>query len=155
MDTMHTTIVEIDAVEPLRVVSDVVRPLVGVDASGAYEMFVVEGPTQMGPPPHKHPWAESYIVLQGELAILVGDDQWRNVGPAHAVHVPGNVLHTFRVVAEGTRFAVVTGAGAERFFREVDAEVPALPEGFPTLLEVAGRNGLEVPAEVLAALQGG
>ena len=34
-------------------------------------VFDTSGPAEAGPPPHRHPWEEIYVVLSGQLEVTV------------------------------------------------------------------------------------
>ena len=53
----------------LRIVGDTIRVLATLDdTSGKFEAFETTGPRGSGPPPHAHPWSESYFIAEGEVA---------------------------------------------------------------------------------------
>jgi len=56
------------------VVGDTMRVLArGGDTGGAFEVFEMTAPRDSGPPPHAHPWTESYSVIEGTVEVLMGD----------------------------------------------------------------------------------
>lgn len=130
---------------PLQVVGDAVTPLV---RAPSHELHELAGPVRSGPPPHAHPWSESYYVLSGALMVAVGDEGCVLRG-GDVVTVPPGTVHLFRIEEEGTRFLVFTdGASAGAFFEDVHAHVPhgpPTPEVMPVLIEVARRNRLTSP----------
>src|SRR5206468_12634694 len=75
------------------------------------------------------PRDESYVVLEGGLTVVAGDDRFV-LGPGGAAVVRMGVAHTFRVDSETARVLVLsTPAGLERFVRDgsVPASAPTLP----------------------------
>ncbi|MFY9863019.1 MAG: cupin domain-containing protein [Trebonia sp.] len=64
----------------------------------AVEVFDTSGPAEAGPPPHRHPWEEIYVVLSGQLEVTV-DGSARIVGAGGAAHVPSNIAGVVRVAA--------------------------------------------------------
>jgi quercetin dioxygenase-like cupin family protein len=81
------------------------------------------------PPVHTHPQDESYVVLDGRMTLLAGDDRFALAVGASAV-VPMGVEHTFRVDSETARVLVLsTPAGLERLIR--DGSVPATAATLP------------------------
>ena len=52
-----------------------ITPLVSADQSADYEIGVISGQEGHGPPPHSHPWDETYFVLRGEVVFGVGQDE--------------------------------------------------------------------------------
>ena len=147
-------VIAINDVAPLNVIGDSIRPLyTGPDTGDTHEVFVLDGPKDSGPPPHKHPWSEGYILLDGEVSVLI-NDSWESLTAGQVAFIPTDTFHSYRIVSETARFVVITGVGASRFFHEMDAEVHELPRDMPKMFEVAVGNGLAVPDEVLAALMG-
>lgn len=86
-------------------------------------------PRHASPPLHTHPQDESYIVLDGQLTVQAGADQFALEAGDIAV-VPMGLAHTFRVDSDTARVLVLsTPAGLERFVR--DASVPARSPTLP------------------------
>lgn len=52
---------------PLNVVGERITVLASGEATGGYEIFLQQGPEGSGPPPHSHPWDESFYVTKGEM----------------------------------------------------------------------------------------
>src|SRR5206468_1719006 len=99
-----------------------------------YSLIEFVFPHAASPPLHTHPQDESYVVLEGTLAIQADDERFvLNAGGTAAV--PMGVAHTFCVLSETAHVLVLsTPAGLERMIR--DASVPATvktlpPEGTP------------------------
>jgi quercetin dioxygenase-like cupin family protein len=130
---------------PFFVVGDEVRPLV---RAGTHELFEVAGPEGSGPPPHAHPWNESYVVLDGKLIVAV-DGEEHILSPGQVVHIQAGVTHLYKIAAPRTRFlATTSGDKASAFFADVDANVtPGIPTpaSLPELISVAKRNRLTSP----------
>lgn len=130
---------------PLNVIGDAVTPLVTSADGAGYELFDLTGPADSGPPPHNHPWSELYYVLEGSVGVMM-DGAEHVVGPGHVVNIPAGTLHAYKILSETARFLVLTSPeGASAFFTDVDANVGAMPESLPALVEVAKRNRLWSP----------
>lgn len=130
---------------PLNVIGDAITTLISSQDGTGYELFDLSGPADSGPPPHAHPWAEAYYVLDGQVAVNI-DDQQLLVGPGAVVNIPAGHLHAYKIVSPQARFIVITTPqGASGFFADVDANVGAMPDSLPTLIEVARRNQLTSP----------
>lgn len=129
----------------MKVVGDVVEVLRG---GGEFELFRVTGPELSGPPPHAHPWSESFYVLDGEVDLLMGDE-WQRCVAGQSCTVEAGGVHTYRIASSTATFlATTSGARASAFFADIDAHVPPGPptdESLPILIEVAKRNGLTSP----------
>lgn len=131
--------------KPLAVVGDVIRVLLGGAASeGKSAMIEETSPPGGGPPPHVHAHEdETFYVLEGEVEFLLGD-RWTPVSPGTSVWGPRGVAHTFRNVgsAPSRVLAVLTPAGFERFFEEVDRLSQSGPPAPEQLVALGQRYGL-------------
>jgi quercetin dioxygenase-like cupin family protein len=124
-----------------------------VDDTGAVEWVEITADQGTTVPPHRHPWGESYYVIDGTLEVQVGARH--HVGSAGAfVTIPPRAIHGFVVTSDGARFLHVSiGPGATAMFNEYSQAVPEAPDpGDPdalaTVVEVGAHHGLEymVPA---------
>jgi mannose-6-phosphate isomerase-like protein (cupin superfamily) len=72
------------------------------DSDGSrIEFEITMKPGAMGPPKHFHPrQQESWMVLEGELSVLVEDD-WRTLGQGETLLIPPNTVHTLRNPSKG------------------------------------------------------
>jgi mannose-6-phosphate isomerase-like protein (cupin superfamily) len=101
-------------------------------------------PGEAGPPPHRHPWDEIYVVLHGVLEVFDGED-WRQARAGACVTVPAGQWHSYRNGTADCRFLTITGPGGGRaFFEEADAEITAFPPDMDAALALAARNAVEV-----------
>ena len=108
-----------DDVTALKVMTEEMRPLLIGDG---YQMFEVRAPESSGPPPHQHPWDESYVVLEGVLWVSRGGEE-ATLQAGDAIRVPADVVHSYRVRSDGARWLTTssTPGGALDFFSDVDA----------------------------------
>jgi len=103
--------------------------LPGEASDGRFALIEFLFPHGASPPLHTHPQDESYIVLEGRLTLVAGE-QRMDLEAGDAAAVPMGVPHTFRVESETARaLAISTPAGLERFVRDgsTPAEAPTLP----------------------------
>jgi quercetin dioxygenase-like cupin family protein len=128
------------------VVGDTVRVLAsGADTNGAYEIFEMRGPRESGPPPHSHPWNEAYVMLEGEMEVIVGDRKM-TATPGCFINAPKDTLHAYRILSDEAKFIIVTSpAGAGDFFAELDRETGGSREDMEGIMRVAVRHGFNVP----------
>jgi quercetin dioxygenase-like cupin family protein len=101
----------------------------GKSVAGRFALIEFLFPRHASPPRHTHPQDESYVVLEGGLTIVAGDERFE-LGPGGVGVVPMGVAHTFRVDSETARVLVLsTPAGLERMIRDgsVPATAPTLP----------------------------
>lgn len=99
-----------------------ITPLVSADQAADYEFGVISGDNGHGPPPHSHPWDETYFVLGGEVVFGVGRDE-QVFKPGDLVHVPAGERHWFRFDQPGETVVVTGGHRAFAMFKGL-AEVP-------------------------------
>jgi quercetin dioxygenase-like cupin family protein len=98
-------------------------------SDGRFALLEFLFPHAASPPLHTHPQDESYVVLEGRLTLVAGDERFE-LEPGAAAAVPMGIPHTFRVDSDGARVLVLsTPAGLEGFVREagVAATAPTLP----------------------------
>jgi quercetin dioxygenase-like cupin family protein len=101
----------------------------GQAAGGRFALIEFLFPHGASPPRHTHPQDESYVVLEGRLTIVAGDDRFTLEAGGAAV-VPMDLPHTFRVDSDTARVLVLsTPAGLERMVR--DGSVPAADATLP------------------------
>lgn len=120
------------------VLGDRVRVLASGEES-AYEMFEWQGPENSGPPPHAHPWTESYFVIDGEADVVVGGQSMRAT-PGCFISVPPGTVHNYRVTSNGAKFLVVTSPSGLRAFVEDMHGIADLD----TVLKVAAKHKVAV-----------
>jgi quercetin dioxygenase-like cupin family protein len=139
----------------IAVVGDVYRFLAtGEDTNGKYALWEAVVPPGGGPPPHVHSREEEgFYVLEGEITLCVGDEQF-SASAGMFANLPVGTPHSFK--NEGGKPArmliSVAPAGLEQMFFEVGVPVPpgattAAPptkEEIERLLAVAPKYGSEV-----------
>jgi quercetin dioxygenase-like cupin family protein len=121
----------------------------GEAVGGRFALIEFLFPRGASPPLHSHPQDESYVVLEGRLAIQAADQRFE-LSPGGAAAVPMGVAHTFHVKSGSARVLVLsTPAGLERMVRDgsVPAKAPTLPPadaprpGQEELEEIFRRHG--------------
>ena len=120
-----------------------------IDGNEAAQRFsLVEhamSPRALAAPLHLHTREDEYsYVLEGRMGALLGDDVVE-AGPGDLVHKPRNQWHTFwNAGDEPTRILeIISPAGFEQFFRELDAMGGAMnvdPEALAALNERYGQE---------------
>jgi uncharacterized cupin superfamily protein len=103
-----------------------------------------------GPPPHRHDFEESFIILEGEIETTFrGVKQVARAG--ETVHVPANAPHQFQNKRDrpARLLCVCSPAGQEEFFAKVGAPVATRTTAPPKLAEKAQAE-FRAKAEALA-----
>jgi quercetin dioxygenase-like cupin family protein len=133
-----------DYVPALDIVGEHVTVLASGEATGGYEIFFQQGPEGSGPPPHSHPWDESFFVTKGRIDFTIGDET-QTASPGTLVHLPAGTVHAFRFGPGGGEMVSMTSClGASRLFADLARELaPANPD-LAQLAEVGARHGLKV-----------
>jgi mannose-6-phosphate isomerase-like protein (cupin superfamily) len=129
-----------------------------IDGAEASERFsLVEhpmSPRALAAPLHRHTREDEYsYVLEGRMGALLGDDVVE-AGPGDLVHKPRNQWHTFwNAGDEPCRILeIISPAGFEHFFRELDDLGGALEADPESLAQLNERYGLEMQPDTLPGL---
>lgn len=131
-----------NAPRPLNVVGEKITVLASGDQTGGYEIFLQDGPPDSGPPPHSHPWDETFYVVKGQVQFSLGD-KTELAAPGTLVHLPAGTVHWFRCGAQGALMLSVTSRkGASQVFTALDREVPPGPPDLAKILSVISANGV-------------
>ena len=139
---MSATITTLEASDRNFVLGETLRPLLTNAMGSSVEIFDTKGPAQAGPPPHRHPWEEIYVVLSGDLEVIV-DGQSRMLKPGDVAHVSAGAVHGYRNATECHFLTIVTRGNAAKFFKEVSSEVEMNPPDIPGVLRVGASHGIE------------
>jgi len=140
--TMTGTINTIEDSADLFVLGESLRPLLTNEMGSSVEIFDTSGPAAAGPPPHFHPWEEAYVVLEGELEVIV-DGESHILVPGGVAHIPAGTVHGYRNVTDCHFLTIVTRGNATKFFTEVSADVEMSPPDIAGVVRVAASHGIE------------
>lgn len=129
-----------DRPRPLEVVGQHVTVLASGKNTGGYEIFLQDGIEGSGPPPHHHPWDESFYVVHGDIAFGF-DDQERVARAGTLVHLPAGTVHWFRFGKDGGQMISITSReAASAMFEHIDREIsPASPD-LKRLVAISGEH---------------
>jgi mannose-6-phosphate isomerase-like protein (cupin superfamily) len=146
---MPVTITSTTASPVLNILGEELRPLTPDGQGLSVQVFDTsaprEAPGEAGPPPHRHPWDEIYVVLSGVLEVFDGDT-WREAAAGACVSVPALQWHAYRNGTGDCRFLTITGPGrAREFFEDSAAELTAPPD-MTAALALAARHDVEARA---------
>lgn len=106
---------------------------------GKFAMVDERAPRGVGAPLHFHAADdESFYVVEGEVSFFVGDTPPRRGSAGTFVHIPGGVVHGFRIESETARYLIFTSVRHGEFYRAIT--LPSREGGLPPLEKVDGEN---------------
>ena len=133
-----------DYASELNIVGEHVTVLASGEATQSYEVFLQRGPEGSGPPPHNHPWDESFYVVKGEIDFGIGETSM-TASPGTLVHLPAGTTHWFRFGSGGGEMVSMTSRlGASQMFTDMAREVAPVNPDLGKLAEVGARHGLKL-----------
>jgi quercetin dioxygenase-like cupin family protein len=112
--------------------------LTGKDTAGKFCLIDMHIPPGGGPPPHRHDFEETFIILGGELdATFRGKKQVVRAG--ETINVPANAPHQFHNSSNQPvrLLCICSPSGQEEFFQEVGVPVATRTTTPPKLDEAA------------------
>ncbi len=128
-----------DYAPALNIVGDQVTVLASGEATDGYEIFLQRGPEGSGPPPHSHPWDESFFVIKGQVDFGTDADS-TTASPGTLVHLPAGTVHWFRFGSGGAEMISMTSRlGASQLFTDLAAEVTPVNPDVGKLAQVGAR----------------
>jgi quercetin dioxygenase-like cupin family protein len=140
--------------EHLRVLgTDVTIKATVDDTGGAVEWVEIAADQGTVVPPHRHPWGESYYVIDGSIDVQIGARHHLATAGAFLT-IPPRAIHGFVVTSEHARFLHVSiGPGATAMFKEYSQTVPDSPNpGDPDTLAVVIGVGAHHDLEFMVAV---
>ena len=133
-----------DYARPLNIVGEHVTVLASGEATEGYEIFLQRGPEGSGPPPHSHPWDESFFVTKGQIDFGIGDEA-TTASEGTLVHLPAGTTHWFRFGKGGAEMVSMTSRlGASKMFADMAAEIDPVNPDIGKLTEVCSRHGAKI-----------
>ena len=94
------------------------------DTAGRFTLIDMHVPTGGGPPPHRHDFEETFILLDGELQATFRWEK-RIVRAGETIHIPANAPHQFHNASSKPvrMLCICSPAGQEEFFKEMGTPV--------------------------------
>ncbi|MGA2597246.1 MAG: cupin domain-containing protein [Bryobacteraceae bacterium] len=133
----HLTLVQPDNLPHIGLVGDTYTITVtGEHTAGRFCVIDMHIPPGGGPPPHRHDFEETFILLEGEMqATFRGKKSIVRAGDT--LNIPANAPHQFHnISAEPVRMlCICSPAGQEKFFIEVGVPVATRTTAPPKLDE--------------------
>jgi len=132
-----------DYAPALNIVGEHVTVLASGEATEGYEIFYQRGPEGSGPPPHSHPWDESFFVIKGQVDFGIGTESM-TAAPGTLVHLPAGTTHWFRFGQGGAEMISLTSRlGASKLFTDLAGEVAPVNPEVEKLADVGSRYGVK------------
>ena len=133
-----------DYAPALAIVGEHITVLASGEATEGYEIFFQRGPEGTGPPPHSHPWDESFFLIKGQLDFGIGAESTTG-SPGTLVHIPAGTVHWFRYGRGGGEMVSMTSRlGASRLFVDLAREVAPVNPDLGKVAAVGARHGVKV-----------
>ena len=106
----------------------------GEDTAGRFCVIDMHIPPGGGPPPHRHDFEETFILLEGEMVATFRGKK-STVRAGETIHIPANAPHQFHNASAGAvrMICICSPAGQERFFAEVGVPVATRTTAPPKL----------------------
>ncbi|SNT33165.1 Cupin domain-containing protein [Granulicella rosea] len=122
----------------------------GRDTAGRFCLIDMHIPPGGGPPPHRHDFEESFILLEGEMVATFRGEK-TTVKAGQTVHIPANAPHQFHNESgqDVRLLCICSPAGQEEFFAEVGVPVATRTTPPPKLSETE-QAAFRAKAEALA-----
>jgi mannose-6-phosphate isomerase-like protein (cupin superfamily) len=96
----------------------------GEDTAGRFCVIEMHIPPDGGPPPHRHDFEETFIVLEGEMEATFRGKKVI-VRPGDTLNIPANAPHQFHntSMSPAHLLCICSPAGQEDFFKQVGVPV--------------------------------
>jgi quercetin dioxygenase-like cupin family protein len=108
----------------------------GEQTNGRFCVVDMHIPPGGGPPPHRHDFEETFILLEGEMEATFRGKK-STVRAGDTLNIPSNAPHQFQNVStrQVRMLCICAPAGQERFFTEVGVQVATRTTPPPKLNE--------------------
>jgi len=108
----------------------------GEQTDGRFCVIDMHIPPDGGPPPHRHDFEETFVLLEGEMEATFRGKKWM-VRAGDTLNIPANAPHRFHNKSSGPvrMLCICSPAGQEKFFMEVGVPVATRTTPPPKLNE--------------------
>ncbi|HEX6504585.1 MAG TPA: cupin domain-containing protein [Terriglobales bacterium] len=121
----NLTLAQPDSLSHIGLVGDIYTITVtGEQTDGRFCVIDMHIPPSGGPPPHRHDFEETFILLEGEMEATFRGRK-STVRAGETLHIPANAPHQFHNASAGPvrMLCICSPAGQEKFFAEVGVPV--------------------------------
>ena len=92
----------------------------GALTGGAFALVEERAKRGVSVPLHRHDDdMESFYVLEGEIALYLGDQPGQRAPAGSFAHIPGGTTHGFRIASETARYLILTTPHHAEFYRAI------------------------------------
>ncbi len=99
---------------------------IGADHGAGSSFYVSRSAPGTGPDLHRHPYSETFVIIEGRVRFTAGDDVL-DAGPGDVVVVPPETDHGFTNVGDGPMLSVNIHAAAR--MEQIDVPSRRLDDG--------------------------
>ncbi len=118
---------------------------------GSFSLLEVRMIRGCATPLHRHDEDdETFVVLEGQLALLVRDERV-DAGPGDVVHLPGGEVHAWRIESDEARFLIIATPQHEDFYRDCCTPAPSVSQppdagqiDLSIIVPAGQRHGVEI-----------
>jgi quercetin dioxygenase-like cupin family protein len=120
------------------------------DTGGQFCLIDMHIPPGGGPPPHRHDFEETFMILEGEIEATFRGRKLVAIA-GQTVHIPANAPHQFRNSSSqpARLMCICSPAGQKEFFNKVGVPVPTRTTP-PLKLDEKAQTEFRAKAEALA-----
>ncbi len=114
-----------EGLQHLGVVGDTYTTLItGDDTNGRFCLVDMYIPPEGGPPPHRHDFEETFIMLNGEIEVTFRGEKV-TIHSGETINIPSNAPHQFHnsSLEPARALCLCSPAGQENFFAQVGLPV--------------------------------
>jgi quercetin dioxygenase-like cupin family protein len=126
--------------------------LSGTDTAGRFTLIDMHVPHGGGPPPHRHDFEETFILLDGELEATFRGEK-HTVRAGETIHIPANAPHQFHNASSKPvrMLCICSPAGRRSFSKRWEYRLRRAPLRLQSLM--LRRNRRAIQAEVTFGYQ--
>ncbi len=123
------------------IMGETLKPMLTNAMGSAIEVFDTTGIPGGGPPPHKHKWEEIYVVISGEMEVMV-DGVTQHLRAGQFAHVPADTPHAYKTLDNTHFLTIVSKGNAAKFFKDVADNVEMNPPDFAGIVSTGAKHGV-------------
>lgn len=127
--------------ETHHILGEALTPMLTHAMGSAIEIFDTRGIPGGGPPPHKHKWEEIYVVLSGEMEVMV-DGKTSRLKAGEFAHVPADTPHAYKTLDHTHFLTIVSKGNAAKFFKDLGDNIEMNPPDIAGIISTGEKHGV-------------